>query len=273
MALVAGGLILASSAPASAGHRSHHHRSHGSHQASATLTQTVATRVGGALDVLDRLESDLTATDREARTVTRNLSLWELRRGTSAGWVREAATGLDQMLDLLDPMGALPRLGLERYRILTVRPVGGELTSTFGVRYHPVLHRRKLHTGCDFEAHRGTPVMAAAPGVVIRAGRWSSYGRIVIIDHGMGVHTRYAHLSRIYVHTGDYVGAGALLGKSGASGRVTGPHLHFEVRVDGEPIDPIHAFAVLPPPSPTDSRVASRTRIGIQSTRLPFSQR
>ena len=222
----------------------------------------MATRVGSALDVLDRLEADLTATDREARSVTRNLSLWELRRGTGAGWVREAATGFDQMLDLLDPMGALPRLGLERYRILTVRPVGGELTSTFGVRYHPVLHRRKLHTGCDFEAHRGTPVMAAAPGVVIRAGRWSSYGRIVIIDHGMGVHTRYAHLSRIYVHTGDYVGAGALLGKSGASGRVTGPHLHFEVRVDGEPIDPINAFAVLPPPSPTDRRVAARARAG-----------
>ncbi len=234
-----------------------------SHRASTSLTQTVAARVGDALDVLDRLEHDLTATDHQARGFTRNLSLWELRHGSRAGWVREAATGFDQMLDLLDPQGALPRLGLERYRILTVRPVGGELTSTFGVRYHPVLHRRKLHAGCDFEAHRGTPVMAAAPGVVVRAGRWSSYGRIVIIDHGMGVHTRYAHLSRVLVHVGDYVAPGAHIGNSGASGRVTGPHLHFEVRVDGEPIDPINAFAVLPPPSPTDRRAADRARVGL----------
>ncbi len=127
-------------------------------------------------------------------------------------------------------------------RELPVRPVGGEVTSEFGMRKDPMhsvsARRRERHPGLDLEAHMGTPVVAAGNGVVVQAGHAGGYGRMVVLDHGGGLETRYAHLSRIVVRRGETVTAGQLLGKSGATGRVTGPHLHFEVRVDGAAVDP-----------------------------------
>jgi murein DD-endopeptidase MepM/ murein hydrolase activator NlpD len=125
-------------------------------------------------------------------------------------------------------------------RELPVRPVPGEVTSEFGMRQDPMRQRRRheRHPGIDLEAHSGTPVVASGAGIVVRAGHEGGYGRMVVIDHGGGVETRYAHLSRIVVRRGQAVHAGDLVGKSGATGRVTGPHLHYEVRVDGAPIDP-----------------------------------
>lgn len=118
------------------------------------------------------------------------------------------------------------------------RPVAGVRTSAFGVRVHPISRRRKLHAGVDFAAKRGARVNAAREGVVVHA-RWrGGYGRLVVIDHGDGVTSRYAHLGQIRVREGQWVRAGQSIGAVGSSGAATGPHLHFEIREDREPIDP-----------------------------------
>ena len=123
---------------------------------------------------------------------------------------------------------------------LRIFPVDeGTLTSRFGMRHHPILRRAKMHAGIDFGARSGTPVLAAAPGVVTKAGRMGAYGNIVIIDHGNGLTTRYAHLRRFKVRRGAVVKAGDLIGQVGATGRVTGAHLHFEARQNERPVNPL----------------------------------
>ncbi len=117
------------------------------------------------------------------------------------------------------------------------------VTSSFGMRLHPVQGYSKAHKGVDYAAPRGTPVHAVREGKVEFAGVQSGYGNIVILGHKDGQETRYAHLSRIYVREGAEVAQGATLGAVGSTGMATGPHLHFEVRVDGEPINPTQFLA------------------------------
>jgi murein DD-endopeptidase MepM/ murein hydrolase activator NlpD len=112
------------------------------------------------------------------------------------------------------------------------------VTSLFGNRYHPVLHVYKLHTGLDLGVPAGTPVHAMADGEVIIAKYSSAYGNYIVIDHGSGISTLYAHNSKLLVHVGDKVEGGQVISKSGSTGYSTGPHLHFEVRKNGTPIDP-----------------------------------
>ena len=102
-----------------------------------------------------------------------------------------------------------------------------------------------MHTGVDYAAPRGAPVSATAPGRVAFVGRRGGYGRVVELSHGPGTMTRYAHLSAVPdgLSVGDRVGAGDLIGRVGATGTATGPNLHYEVRVDGQPIDPLAAEA------------------------------
>lgn len=118
------------------------------------------------------------------------------------------------------------------------RPVVGRVSSEFGMRTHPVTGVRKSHTGIDFAAPTGTPIEAAAAGTVTFAGVRGGYGNLVIVDHGDGTETRYAHQHRIDVGVGQQVQRGQQLGTVGSTGMSTGPHLHFEVRRDGTPIDP-----------------------------------
>ena len=121
-----------------------------------------------------------------------------------------------------------------------VFPVPGESAgSPFGIRSDPFTGEPRMHKGVDVGAPMGTPIVAAQAGTVTFAGEWGSYGNIVIIDHGDGVETRYAHQSQVGVAAGDRVEAGQAIGAVGSTGRSTGPHLHFEVRVDGEAIDPV----------------------------------
>ncbi|MBS1704610.1 MAG: peptidoglycan DD-metalloendopeptidase family protein [Armatimonadetes bacterium] len=120
-----------------------------------------------------------------------------------------------------------------------VRPVNGSITSGFGSRYHPILHRRKMHTGIDFGASTGTPIRAAASGTVISVGYTGGYGNAVIISHGGGLSTLYGHCSRLYVRSGQQVSAGQLIAAVGSTGLSTGPHLHFEVRKNGTPVNPM----------------------------------
>lgn len=111
-------------------------------------------------------------------------------------------------------------------------------TSPFGMRWHPTLHVYKLHTGMDFGVPSGTPVHAMADGEVIIAKYSSGYGNYIVINHGSGISTLYAHNSRLLVSVGDKVKGGQVISKSGNTGYSTGPHCHFEVRKDGTPIDP-----------------------------------
>jgi len=120
------------------------------------------------------------------------------------------------------------------------KPMTGELemTSGFGVRSDPFLRSPAMHTGLDFRAEIGDPARATAAGTVTIAGWNAGYGKMVEVDHGNGLATRYAHLSAIDVQVGDKISIGQVVGRVGTTGRSTGPHLHYETRIDGEPVDP-----------------------------------
>lgn len=125
--------------------------------------------------------------------------------------------------------------------IPSLMPVVGKLTSRFGWRQNPFRPRSRatFHAGLDLAAPRGTPVYAAADGTIASAGRVPGYGLMLAIDHGGSIETRYAHLSLALVRDGAKVRRGELIGRVGASGRATGSHLHYEVRVEGAPVDPL----------------------------------
>jgi len=120
------------------------------------------------------------------------------------------------------------------------KPVTGEIdmSSPFGVRLDPFLGRPAMHTGVDLRGEIGEPVHATADGKVTIAGWEGGYGRMVQIDHGNGLATRYGHLSEIDVKVGQKVHVGQVIGEIGSTGRSTGPHLHYETRINGEPVDP-----------------------------------
>ena len=114
-----------------------------------------------------------------------------------------------------------------------------QITSYYGMRYHPILKKNRMHTGLDINAANGTSIIAANKGTVLAAGWQGDYGNAVIIDHGGGITTLYAHSSKVLVSKGDTVEAGDTIAKVGSTGLSTGPHLHFEVRKDGELTDPL----------------------------------
>jgi len=141
---------------------------------------------------------------------------------------------LDEALDTLDKLKA------EARRLPLANPAPGHVvTSPFGVRTDPIIGTAALHSGMDFRAPVGMDAKVTAAGVVTKAGWNGGYGRMVEVDHGQGSSTRYGHLDEILVKTGDKVNAGDVIGKTGSSGRSTGPHLHYEVRHDGEAVNPL----------------------------------
>jgi murein DD-endopeptidase MepM/ murein hydrolase activator NlpD len=144
-----------------------------------------------------------------------------------------------QMGGMLDAIEA--KLG-ERVRWIsstpTIAPVRGILTSGFGTRSDPMTHGPGLHQGVDIAAAAGQPVFAAADGLVTLAATTSGYGQAVYLAHNFGLSTRYGHLSEIDVRPGQRVHRGDLIGRVGSTGRSTGSHLHYEVRLDGIPVNP-----------------------------------
>ena len=129
---------------------------------------------------------------------------------------------------------------------ILIFPTQGRITSSFGYRLHPILGYERLHAGVDISAPSGTEIFAAGSGKVIGAGVAGGYGNRVIIDHGGGLATLYAHQSSMVVSEGDSVIAGDLIGYVGSTGLSTGPHLHFETRESGTPVDPLKYI----PPGP-----------------------
>jgi murein DD-endopeptidase MepM/ murein hydrolase activator NlpD len=117
-------------------------------------------------------------------------------------------------------------------------PVRGWITSNFGMRRSPFTGQRIMHEGLDIAASTGTPVHASADGIVIQAETVAGYGKLVVIDHGYGYKTYYAHSSRIFVKVGQRVTRGERIAAVGSTGASTGPHLHYEVRLNGVPLNP-----------------------------------
>lgn len=124
--------------------------------------------------------------------------------------------------------------------IPSLMPVGGVgMSSGFGMRVHPVLGGRRQHKGIDLAAPVGTPIHASADGMVSKAEWFSSYGLYVSLEHGGTIQTRYGHMSRLNVFAGQQVKKGDIIGYVGTTGRSTGPHLHYEVRIAGEAVNPL----------------------------------
>jgi murein DD-endopeptidase MepM/ murein hydrolase activator NlpD len=177
-------------------------------------------------------------------------------RGTGGAETPETSTAnrLDKLLDLkfdrlkkdllvdvndLDVLGEA--LDTRRRLLESVPggwPVRGTLSSVFGVRISPFTETPVFHHGMDIVARAGTPVVASASGVVVKSGYEALYGNLVVIDHGAGYRSAYAHLSSRTVEEGAFVNRGEELGNVGSTGRSTGPHLHYEVRVNGLPVNP-----------------------------------
>lgn len=123
--------------------------------------------------------------------------------------------------------------------IPSVQPVTAlKFTSNFGIRSDPFMGTARMHAGVDIPGPVGTPVYATADGVVAHAERMGGYGNLVEIDHGKGLATRYGHLSKFLVEPGTHVSRGQLIALMGSTGRSTGPHLHYEVRIDGHAVNP-----------------------------------
>lgn len=152
--------------------------------------------------------------------------------------------------DSLDRLPALQRpaqaSGSVLMQIMAADPVpNARLTSPFGSRIHPVRGTRHNHSGIDLAAPTGTPIFSTADGVVTRAGWQRGYGNVVVVEHGGGYETLYAHAQRIVVRVGDRVSSGQQVATVGCTGTCTGPHLHYEVRSNNRAIDPSRYLALV----------------------------
>ncbi len=121
----------------------------------------------------------------------------------------------------------------------TTAPTLGILTSSFGLRFDPFTQQREFHTGIDISTSAGNPIIAPAKGTVVKVGVENGYGRMVLIAHGHGIHTLYGHLQAAKVREGQRVERGDVIAFVGSTGRSTGPHLHYEVQVNGKPVEPL----------------------------------
>lgn len=182
-------------------------------------------------------------TDRIIEQVRRRYSgqggpLTPLTFGTSGGAASQDASRANRILGQMDQLN-IYRIAAEKAPFANPVKNSFRFTSGFGPRRDPKTGGRRMHKGVDFAASTGTPIFATADGVVVHAGWSSGYGRLVKIQHEFGIETRYAHLSGLNVKVGQRVSRGDRIGGMGASGRVTGVHLHYEVRVGGTAVNPM----------------------------------
>jgi murein DD-endopeptidase MepM/ murein hydrolase activator NlpD len=160
----------------------------------------------------------------------------QLRRAAdeAAALARQADAARRTAVPVVDDLAVTP----SGRGVLAVPVSASRLSSSFGMRVHPIFGSQRMHTGVDFAASTGTPIRAAADGVVIAVGGQGGYGLTVVLDHGGSLATLYAHMSAFAVGDGETVARGQVIGYVGSTGSSTGPHLHFEVRVDGTPVNP-----------------------------------
>ena len=179
--------------------------------------------------------ADITAPLRAAQAARPNQGDDEFQR-LFAGWTNPQTTSL-AIATTSAPIAAQRPTSVS---IPSRMPVeGAALTSGYGMRWHPVLGGRRQHKGVDLAEPTGTPVYATADGVISKAEWFSSYGLFISVEHGADIQTRYGHLSRLNVEAGQQVHKGDLIGYVGSTGRSTGPHLHYEVRIAGTAVNPI----------------------------------
>jgi murein DD-endopeptidase MepM/ murein hydrolase activator NlpD len=164
--------------------------------------------------------------------------LTPIAMSTSGGEITDDMRRANEILNKMDTLN-LYRIAAEKAPFALPVKNAFRFTSEFGYRRDPKTGGRRMHKGVDFAAPNGTPLYATADGVVVHAGWLSGYGRLVKIQHEFGIETRYAHLSKIRVKVGQRVSRGDRIGDMGASGRVTGVHLHYEVRVGGKAVNPM----------------------------------
>jgi murein DD-endopeptidase MepM/ murein hydrolase activator NlpD len=193
----------------------------------------------------------------------KRLGITPARVGSSAGvgGPFESATS-STFKTLFDSWKKLDQLQDGIIAVPSDKPVQASVTmmSGFGYRSDPFNHHAAMHPGIDLSGAYGTPIYATADGIVLRAG-WNSggYGNLVEIDHGRGITTRYGHMSAILVREGDHITRGQQIGRMGSTGRSTGNHLHYEVRIDGRAVNPI------PFMKSTDYVLAMQRRSGVNS--------
>ena len=171
--------------------------------------------------------------------------------GTQMAGLRERVDRLRYQVDLHSrSLDEVANMALRKEDMLasipSIKPIRGdqfnrkmENLSGFGYRIHPILGVKKMHNGIDFNCRKGTEIQASGKGTVEFAGRSTTYGNVVVIDHGYGFKSRYAHMSAIKVKKGQKVDRGHLIGLVGSTGRSTGDHLHYEIEKDGVKVDPI----------------------------------
>lgn len=181
---------------------------------------------------------DVVVQEQAKRTMLRRLREERAAYERMVRELEENSKELEVLIRRAQSTGRLAPTGVARGWGRFLWPARGVFTSGFGYRRHPIFGIRRLHTGQDIAAPRGAPVLAAADGRVMYTGWFGGYGKIVILDHGDGVSTLYAHLSAILVRSGAAVRRGQPIGRVGSTGYSTGPHVHFEIRINGRPINP-----------------------------------
>ena len=170
-----------------------------------------------------------------APTLSRDLSVDEF--GSLLSELSHAVEERSDQLTVLEAL--LVSTSINKKFMPSLPPLdGGWLSSSFGWRIDPFSGQKSFHEGLDFPSESGTPIVAAASGKVIFADVHPQYGKMVEVDHGNGLVTRYAHASRLFVKEGDFILRGQKIAAVGSTGRATGPHLHFEVRLNGVPQNP-----------------------------------
>ncbi len=207
--------------------------------AARALRDDVASRTDAIEAVRTEQRRSGREAEREAEEQRRLLALLRERQNAFDTRMEALKRESDSISELLRrrPTGGRPvrsGVGVLGWPLTTVR-----ITSEFGPRVHPIYGTERMHDGLDFGADMGTPILAAADGVVVSAGERGGYGNTVLVDDGASLATLYAHQSTMAVGVGDPVRRGQVIGYVGSTGFSTGPHLHFEVRVNGAPVDPM----------------------------------
>jgi murein DD-endopeptidase MepM/ murein hydrolase activator NlpD len=220
------------------------------------LVQEKVAHISATLDRVERFDAKLRTAVTQLQDPERNLAIGPVGTDAEPATAGPAPAGESDLNALPGKLESLDGVAAHQERSLrdlqeyfddqrsllastpSIWPTRGWVTSDFGTRIDPYTAERKMHEGLDIATPIGQPIYSPSDGTVVFAGAEGGYGKVLVIDHGYGVKTRYGHLSEILVHLGDRVGRGDKIALVGNTGRSTGPHLHYEVRVNGVPENP-----------------------------------